>query len=76
MVDGSDIPRTIKVEGIPQVIELKAPDSIPLSLPENFEIPLVYKSGPIPIKFDISNFTGTASDAPRFVILPAPCPQA
>ena len=76
MVDGSDIPRTIKVEGLPSVIELKAPDSIPLSLPENFEIPLVYKGGPIPVRFDISNFSGDTSDQPRFVILPAPCPQA
>jgi hypothetical protein len=75
-VDGSDIPRTIKVEGIPQVIELKAPDSIALRLPENFEIPLVFKGDPIPVRFDISNFNGTASESPRFVILPAPCPQA
>ena len=75
-VDGSDLPRTIKVEGIPAVIELKGPESIPLTVPENLEIPLVYKGGPIPVRFDISHFTGAASDAPRFVILPAPCPQA
>ena len=75
-IDGSDLPRTIKVEGIPSVIELKAPEFIPLRLPENVEIPLVYKGGPIPVTFDVSNFMGTASDAPRFVILPAPCPQA
>ena len=75
-IDGSDLPRTIKVEGIPSVIELKAPEYIPLKLPENIEIPLVYKGGPIPVTFDISNFVGAASDAPRFVILPAPCPKA
>ena len=75
-IDGSEIPRTIKIEGMPQVIELKAPEAIPLKLPENFEIPLVYKGGPVPIQFDVKNFQGADSESPRFFIVPAPCPQA
>jgi hypothetical protein len=56
-VDGSEIPDVIKVVGIPDVIEVKMPSEIvaKLEVPENLEIPLVYKGGPVPIQFDTSN---------------------
>jgi hypothetical protein len=74
-IDYSGMPDTIMVEGIPKTIELKGqiPSEIVLKVPENIEVPLVYKSGPIPLQFDMVGFTGENKDAPCFVI--APCPK-
>jgi len=55
-VDGSGIPDFIKVFGIPESIEVKMPSEIVarLEVPENLEIPLVYRGDPIPVKFEAS----------------------
>ncbi len=55
-IDGSEIPDVIKVVGIPDSIEVKMPNEIVarLEVPENLEVPLVYRGDPVPIKFDSS----------------------
>ena len=55
-LDGSEIPDVIKVVGIPESIEVRMPSEIVarLELPENLEVPLVYRGDPVPIKFDSS----------------------
>ena len=75
IIDASDIPDTIQVVGIPPVIELKGniPSEIFLKLPENIEIPLVYRGGPIPVQFDLGKLSDpTIEDAPCFAIIPCP----
>jgi len=42
-----------------------------VKVPDNFEIPLVYRGGPIPVQMDIKNLTGsTDDDTPCFAIIP------
>jgi hypothetical protein len=71
-LDASGLPSTIKVEGIPDTIEIKGfiPSVIELRVPENMEVPLVYKGGPIPVQFDMKNLTGEGQDLPCFAIIP------
>lgn len=74
-LDTSSLPQTIKVNGIPDTIELKGhiPSEIFVKVPENLEVPLVYKGPPIPIKFDEKAFTGeNGEDLPCFAIVPCP----
>jgi hypothetical protein len=70
-IDGSEIPETIRVVGIPDSIEVKMPSEIVarLEIPENIEIPLVYKGGPVPIQFDASNLMGGDEQA-CFALVP------
>jgi len=70
-IDGSEIPDTIKVVGIPESIEVKMPSEIvaKLQVPENLEIPLVYKGGPVPVQFDNSNLLGGDEQA-CFALVP------
>ena len=70
-VDASGIPDSIQVKGIPDSIEVKMPTEIiaRLELPENLEVPLVYKGGPVPIQFDTSNLFGNG-DHPCFALVP------
>ena len=70
-IDASRIPETIKIVGMPDSIEVKIPSEITakLEIPENLEIPLVYKGGPIPIQFDKSNLLGD-DDRPCFALVP------
>lgn len=70
-VDASGIPDSIKVVGIPDVINVTIPSEIKarLELPESLEIPLVYKGGPVPIQFDSSNLLGDG-DKPCFALVP------
>jgi len=70
-IDGSEIPETIRVTGIPESIEVKMPSEIvaKLEIPENLEIPLVYKGGPVPIQFDASNLLG-GDDQACFALVP------
>jgi hypothetical protein len=71
LVDGSGIPDTIKVVGIPDSIEVRMPSEIvaKLQVPENLEIPLVYKGGPVPIQFDNSNLL-SGDDQTCFALVP------
>ena len=74
-IDASGIPENIQVTGIPESIELKGiiPDIINISAPEDLEIPLVYRGGPIPIKFDETAFKNEdGEDFPCFAIVPCP----
>lgn len=70
-VDASDIPDSIKVIGIPDTIVVKMPSEIVarLEMPENLEVPMVYKGGPIPFRFDSSGFLGEG-DHPCFALIP------
>jgi hypothetical protein len=70
-LDGSEIPESIRVVGIPESIEVKMPSEIVarLEVPENLEIPLVYKGGPVPIQFDTSNLLGGDEQA-CFALVP------
>ena len=75
MIDASDIPDTIQVTGIPSAIELKGqlPSEIYLKIPENLEVPLVYRGGPIPVHFDLGKLADSdADDPPCFAIIPCP----
>jgi len=74
-IDASGIPDKIQVVGIPESIELKGhiPSEITIKAPENLEIPLVYKGGPIPIQFNMDNLIGAnGEDMPCFAIVPCP----
>ena len=70
-IDASGIPDSIRVVGIPDVINVNMPSEIKarLELPENLEIPLVYKGGPVPVQFDSSNLLGD-DDRPCFALVP------
>jgi hypothetical protein len=70
-IDASGIPEVIQVMGIPDSIEVKMPSEITakLEIPENLEIPLVYRGGPVPIQFDTSNLLGN-EDRPCFALVP------
>ena len=70
-LDGSEIPDTIKVVGMPDSIEVRMPSEIvaKLQVPENLEIPLVYRGGPVPIQFDNSNLSGM-DDQTCFALVP------
>ena len=70
-LDGSEVPESIRVVGIPDSIEVKMPSEIVarLEVPENLEIPLVYKGGPVPIQFDTSNLLGGDEQA-CFALVP------
>ena len=69
-VDASSIPEFIKVIGVPDTIEVKMPEYITakLELPEGLEVPLVYKGGPVPVKFE-SSLLGD-EDRPCFALVP------
>jgi len=71
-IDGQNIPEFIQVRGIPDSIEVKMPSEIiaRLEIPENLEIPLVYKDKPIPVQFDTSNLLGDESEHPCFALVP------
>jgi hypothetical protein len=74
-LDASGIPKTIQVVGIPDSIELKGniPSEIKITAPENLEVPLVYKGGPIPLQFDMKSLKGeSGEDMPCFAIVPCP----
>jgi hypothetical protein len=74
-IDASDIPDKIQVVGIPSAIELKGhiPSEIFLKVPENIEVPLVYRGGPIPVQFDLTKLTDIdTEDTPCFAIIPCP----
>jgi hypothetical protein len=74
-IDASTMPTTIQVVGIPESIEIKGdiPKEITIKAPENLEVPLVYRGGPIPIEFDKAAFTGTdGEELPCFAIVPCP----
>ena len=74
MLDASAIPTEIKVTGIPETIELigNIPTEIPLTIPENAEIPLVYKGGPVPLTFSPEIMEGLDDDTPCFALVPCP----
>lgn len=75
LIDASDIPDKIQVIGIPSAIELKGqiPSEIFVKVPENMEIPLVYKGGPIPVQFDLGKLGDPNDDGPPcFAITPCP----
>jgi hypothetical protein len=69
-LDASDVPSTIQVTGFPRSITVEMPSKIVASLevPENLEIPLVYRGGPVPIQFE-SNLTGDG-EHPCFTLVP------
>jgi hypothetical protein len=71
VVDGSSIPEFIKVVGIPESIDVKMPSEIvaKLQMPEDLEIPLVYRGGPVPVQFDNSNLLG-GDDQACFALVP------
>ena len=71
-IDASDIPDVIRVEGVPDFIDVKMPSEITakLELPENLEVPLVYKGDPLPIQFDGKNLLGGDDDQPCFALVP------
>ncbi len=71
--DTTGIPDKIQVVGIPSAIELKgAPSEIKLVMPENPEIPLVYKGSPIDVKInlDVSRLTGEDGSSQCVTIVP------
>ena len=74
-IDGSSIPTTIQVVGMPSVVEIKISDNLVAVADEslkNLKIPTVYEGGPIPIevKFDFKTPNGDSGDAPCFTFVP------
>ena len=67
------MPKTIQVIGIPDYIELKGyiPSEININIKplEDFEVPLVYKGGPIPVRFE-SLTPSDGEDRPCFALVP------
>jgi len=65
-----NIPTTIQVVGIPDVITIQGsiPSEIIMRPPENLEIPLVFKGGPIPVQFDLKSPSGDTGEAPCFAL--------
>ena len=72
LVDGSSIPDTIQVVGIPPTIELVSKiNGIQLLMPEKPEIEMVYKGGPVPIELKISlDNNKITSDGNCFSLVP------
>lgn len=72
LINASAIPHEIRVVGIPETIELKGtiPSEITIKAPEDLEIPLVYRGGPIPLEFGVKNFGKDEMDEPCFAIIP------
>lgn len=72
-LDASDVPETIQVVGIPDAIELKGeiPKEIiaKLEVPENIEIPLVYKGGPVPLELKMPKGESD-ENGPCFMLVP------
>ena len=69
------MPKTIEVTGIPESIEIKGqiPSEIFIKAPENLEVPLVYKGGPIPIQLDMKSLSnGSDEETPCFALVPCP----
>jgi hypothetical protein len=72
-LDASGVPTSIQVIGVPSSISLigNIPSEIIVKVPETMEIPLVYKGGPIPFRFD-SPMVADGEDTPCFAITPCP----
>lgn len=74
LLDASQIPDKIQVVGIPPSIELigNIPTQIQLVMPENPEIPLVYKGAPIEMKItlDTAKLTGEKDMSQCFSLVP------
>ena len=72
-LDTSDMPETIRIVGFPEFIEVRGniPSEIMVRVPENMSIPLYYAGPPVPIKFDMTSFTGEDGNPPPcFTITP------
>jgi hypothetical protein len=71
-LDVSDLPDSIQVKGIPKSIDVNMPSEIVarLEVPENLEIPLVYKGSPVPVQFDTTNLSGEDGEQPCFALVP------
>lgn len=68
------LPESIQVKGIPNTIELKAPESIRLKLDENIEVPLVYKGPPIEMKLEMpKEWTTKNPEANKQCFMISPC---
>lgn len=66
-VDGSSIPSTIQIIGMPSSIELigSIPSEVWLKAPEDLKVPLVYEGGPIPMQF-VTPGAGDDDEGPCF----------
>jgi hypothetical protein len=71
-LEGYGIPESISVTGIPESIEVRMPSEIVarLEVPENLEVPLVYRGGPVPVQFDSSSL---AADGEQVCFALVPC---
>jgi len=74
-LDVGDLPKEIVVVGMPSVVTVISdfPKSIPLVLPENAQIELVYKGGPIPLQLQ-KTLGGDDGEEP-FCFTMVPCPR-
>jgi len=73
ILDISRMPTSIQVVGMPSVIEIigNIPSEIMLRAPEDIEIPLVYKGGPVPLRLEYETPTGKdGEDLPCFSLVP------
>jgi hypothetical protein len=71
-LEGYRIPESISVTGIPESIEVRMPSEIVarLEVPENLEVPLVYRGGPVPVQFDSSSLV---ADGEQVCFALVPC---
>ena len=75
ILDASSLPDKIEVIGIPDQIEIIGfPDSIPLTLPENPEVELVYRGSPIEVKVNMDEMLSKDEEGHNCVMI-TPCPR-
>jgi len=71
-LNAEDMPTEVKVTGFPDSIKVDIPSEIvaKLEVPENLEVPLVYKGGPIPIEFGKQTLMNSSGEGPCFQLVP------
>jgi hypothetical protein len=70
----TNIPDVLEVKGIPDTIEVIGfPDFIPLKMPDNAEIEMVYKGSPIEVKVDLQPVVGDPGEGEQPCFMLTPC---
>ena len=76
LLEAVGIPDQIEVSGIPDSIEVTGfPEFIPLKMPDNPEIEMVYKGAPIEVKVDLQPIMAQqdANGNPKNCVMIVPC---
>ena len=81
ILDASGVPDSIRIVGCPSTISLVGPDAIPIFVPDDVKLPVVYEGPPIPVApvsvhftFSLEKLLGESSEEITCVGL-VPCPR-